>query len=81
MALLLCLCAAGLDGTRGQSMPGGVSGAVSPSEHDRFEASAQVAVDQLNARSNAVPGYTLGRIASVRKQVVAGACREGFAGL
>ena len=70
---LLVFCTAGmLDGVQGQSRPGGISNAVSPSQHDTFEAAAKVAVDHLNARSNAVPEYTLGRVVSVRTQVVAG---------
>jgi len=54
-------------------MPGGVSGAVHPSNHGAFDAGGRAAVAHLNERSNVVPEYTLGRIVSVRKQVVAGA--------
>ena len=53
-------------------VPGGVSGAVRPSSHAQYEEAAKAAIAHLNARSNALPEYTLGRVVEVKKQVVAG---------
>jgi len=73
-AALLCVLMLGASvvETEAQNMPGGVSGAVAPSTHEQYEEAANAAVAHLNARSNALPAYTLGRVVEVKKQVVAG---------
>mmetsp|Transcript_12149 Transcript_12149/g.29426 ORF Transcript_12149/g.29426 Transcript_12149/m.29426 type:complete len:272 (-) Transcript_12149:660-1475(-) len=70
--LLVCVVSCGMQGADSQTMPGGVSKDVHQSNQGAFEAGGRAAVAHLNERSNVVPEYTLGRIVSVRKQVVAG---------
>jgi hypothetical protein len=70
-ALSLCLAAAAC--MAATAMPGGVSGPVPASSHADFTAAAEAAVAGLNAKSNAIPEYKLGRVIQVKKQVVAGA--------
>ena len=76
LACQLCFVVGVVD-VQGQrvNMPGGVSSPVHPSEHDGFGASVRAALEDLNGRrSDVKTEYTLGRVVSVRKQVVAGAC-------